>query len=539
MALQQQALKVAISQLGQHENPLGSNWGKPVQDYLKSVNISFPASWCMAFVYWCFEQTGQSNPLVRTGGVLNAWNTADKKFRVVGGLPAWVDTSTGGGMVNPMTTQGDIIYGGASGTPTRLAAGTANYVLQANGAGAAPSWVALAGGGNALTSNPLSQFASTTSAQFMGVISDETGGSGVVVGSSSPTIDAPNLTGLTVTNNILPGTQFVTSAGTTTTLVASSTYRTIITGSSAQTVKLPLGTSLRKGQEFYIDNNSSVAASIQDNGANVLFSIQPNHDAFFVISDTSTTNGTWDINAHGNIDLPNTWASTQTVPTLNATTIVATAGTFQNMVVQTTGTAATWTVPAALQVTGAKWKITIIGAGGGGGGTNTTAGQVGGGGASGGVVVYYCTWVAGQTTMTYTVGAAGIASATNAAGGTGGNTSITYNAVTITANGGVGGPSSTAAAGAAGGSAAGGTLNLAGNNGTPSGTMAATNNLQGNGANTPLGYGSGGQEVFTAAGGNGLTGQGYGSGGSGGKNGTGTTARTGAAGTGGLIIIEY
>lgn len=56
MTLQQQALKIAITQLGQHENPLGSNWGKPVQDYLKAVGIGFPASWCMAFVYWCFEQ---------------------------------------------------------------------------------------------------------------------------------------------------------------------------------------------------------------------------------------------------------------------------------------------------------------------------------------------------------------------------------------------------------------------------------------------------------------------------------------------------
>ena len=84
MTLQQQALKVAISQLGQKENPLGSNWGKPVQDYLKSVGINFPASWCMAFVYWCFNQTGKPNPMIKTGGVLNAWNTADKKYRVVG-----------------------------------------------------------------------------------------------------------------------------------------------------------------------------------------------------------------------------------------------------------------------------------------------------------------------------------------------------------------------------------------------------------------------------------------------------------------------
>lgn len=49
--------------------------------------------------------------------------------------------------VNPMTTEGDIIYGGASGAPTRLPAGTSGDVLQTNGSGAAPSWVAPSGGG--------------------------------------------------------------------------------------------------------------------------------------------------------------------------------------------------------------------------------------------------------------------------------------------------------------------------------------------------------------------------------------------------------
>lgn len=44
------------------------------------------------------------------------------------------------------------------------------------------------GGGDALTANPLSQFAATTSAQFFGVISNETGGTGVVVGSISPAL---------------------------------------------------------------------------------------------------------------------------------------------------------------------------------------------------------------------------------------------------------------------------------------------------------------------------------------------------------------
>lgn len=87
MALGQSAIKVAQTQLWKTENPLGSNWGEPVKSYLKSVGIDFPASWCMAFVYWCFNEAAKANnvanPLVKTGGVLKAWNNA-KDYRVVG-----------------------------------------------------------------------------------------------------------------------------------------------------------------------------------------------------------------------------------------------------------------------------------------------------------------------------------------------------------------------------------------------------------------------------------------------------------------------
>lgn len=48
------------------------------------------------------------------------------------------------------------------------------------------TWASIPWGGDALTSNPLSQFASTTSAQLAGVISDETG-SGVLVFWTDPT----------------------------------------------------------------------------------------------------------------------------------------------------------------------------------------------------------------------------------------------------------------------------------------------------------------------------------------------------------------
>lgn len=71
-------LQIAITQLGQSENPKGSNWGEPVQTYLKSVGINFPASWCMAFVYWCYNQL-PNNTLYKSGGVLNVWNNSKEK----------------------------------------------------------------------------------------------------------------------------------------------------------------------------------------------------------------------------------------------------------------------------------------------------------------------------------------------------------------------------------------------------------------------------------------------------------------------------
>ena len=48
---------------------------------------------------------------------------------------------------NPMTTAGDVIYGGASGVATRLAIGTAGKVLTVNAGATAPEWATAGGGG--------------------------------------------------------------------------------------------------------------------------------------------------------------------------------------------------------------------------------------------------------------------------------------------------------------------------------------------------------------------------------------------------------
>lgn len=82
---------------------------------------------------------------------------------------------------------GDSGSGGTKGLVPAPATGDATRFLRGDGA-----WTAIAGGGDALTSNPLSQFAATTSSQLAGVISDETG-TGALVFATSPTLVTPAL----------------------------------------------------------------------------------------------------------------------------------------------------------------------------------------------------------------------------------------------------------------------------------------------------------------------------------------------------------
>jgi len=76
------------------------------------------------------------------------YDSANHVFKCYQGSPAaWVNC-VGAGMTNPMTAQGDIIFGGVGGTPTRLAAGTSGQFLKTQGAGANPTWADVPGGGD-------------------------------------------------------------------------------------------------------------------------------------------------------------------------------------------------------------------------------------------------------------------------------------------------------------------------------------------------------------------------------------------------------
>jgi len=103
-----------------------------------------------------------------------------------------------GGFANPMTTAGDIIYGGASGVATRLAgSGTNGWVLTYDTATNTPKWAASPGGTTYTFSTGLTESAGTVTANLSTGVS---GGQSVVGGTAA----SNNLT-LSSTSNATKG----------------------------------------------------------------------------------------------------------------------------------------------------------------------------------------------------------------------------------------------------------------------------------------------------------------------------------------------
>lgn len=88
--------------------------------------------------------------------------------------------------LQPMTTGGDIIYGGASGTGTRLANGSSTQVLTSNGGTAAPSWAAVPFGNYAVSAVKTSTYAVLTTDNIV-----------LVDGTSAFTATLPTAVGVT------------------------------------------------------------------------------------------------------------------------------------------------------------------------------------------------------------------------------------------------------------------------------------------------------------------------------------------------------
>ncbi|WP_400193132.1 peptidoglycan-binding protein [Hymenobacter sp. B81] len=76
-------LEIADDEVGVLEQPLYSNSGPRVNQYIKRAGQQPGVFWCMCFVYWCFDEAAQrlnmANPCVKTAGVLDHWQRAVKR----------------------------------------------------------------------------------------------------------------------------------------------------------------------------------------------------------------------------------------------------------------------------------------------------------------------------------------------------------------------------------------------------------------------------------------------------------------------------
>jgi len=158
----------------------------------------------------------------------------------VKGVSSAIQTQITAKMTNPMTTGGDIIYGGASGAPTRLANGTAGQVLQSNGTTLAPSWVAAGAGDMVLASVQTVTGLKTFDTTKIAVKGSSTGSTAIASANTSATdytLTLPAVTGTLVTGG---GTASGTNTGDQTSIVG-------ITGTKAQ-----FNTAVTDGDIMYV-----------------------------------------------------------------------------------------------------------------------------------------------------------------------------------------------------------------------------------------------------------------------------------------------
>jgi hypothetical protein len=167
----------------------------------------------------------------------------------------------------------------------RTLTGTANQITITNGTGAS---------GDPVFSIPSSP-AFTTPA-----ITGLATGSGVSSSATASTLVARDSSANVTHNNVISGYTTTATAAGTTTLTVASTYAQYFTGSTTQTVTLPVASTLTSGQEFFLVNNSTGAVTVNSSGANAVVVMAAGTAAVVkCILTSGTTAASWSVDYGG------------------------------------------------------------------------------------------------------------------------------------------------------------------------------------------------------------------------------------------------
>ena len=235
--------------------------------------------------------TGVSSVNAATGAITGLATTAATvaSFNGVTGAVTGVSSVNGstGAITGIATTAATVAsFNGLTGAVTGVASynGSTGAVTGVSSVNAATGAIT----GIATTAGNLSQFAATTSAQLLGIMSDETG-TGLLTFATAPTISKPLI------DNPLLGYTTTTSSATAIVLTATSNYQQYITGSTAQTITLPVASTMTLGQSFKIVNNNTAGSlTINSSGGNLVLTVPIGFNAeVLCILASGTTAASW------------------------------------------------------------------------------------------------------------------------------------------------------------------------------------------------------------------------------------------------------
>jgi hypothetical protein len=119
------------------------------------------------------------------------------------------------------------------------------------------------------------------------------GGTGVTTSSGASSNVLRDSNANVTANSFIPGYNVITAAAGTTVLTAASAYNQRVSGSTTQTIQLPVGTTMANGQGFAIDNDSSGVVTVVDNASGVIDTVPVGGFSIIFVEDNTTSAGSW------------------------------------------------------------------------------------------------------------------------------------------------------------------------------------------------------------------------------------------------------